>query len=680
MTVGVFIVPRSAWAVGTRSFELDSLEKLSGGDLKGVSVTSDGIVRAGWTLAHAAVPEASGMTLTSAIALRDGSVLVGTGPPSGGKVLRFIDDQASVFADTKESAVTGLAVDKTGRAYASTTSARIYRVSQGRADVFVALPDVDSVFALAADRAGNLYAATGSGGHVWRIDPSGAMSVYFTAEDPFVVSLAVTADGIVYAGTGTRGLLYAITGPGRATVVHDFPAEDVHAIALGPGGNLWVVVNESAGGTPPTESPDATAPTRHAIAGRTPAGPTTAPHSKPGKGTLWRFDRRGRPERLMHHDDTHYISLCLDDRGTPYVGTGAGGRVYTVDDAHVVSLVAATDERQVAALSLAGKTRLVLGSDPAALHRIISVGGPDAVWTSKPLDAGLRARFGRLTFAAAGAVEVSTRTGDTATPDASWSAWSARIASGEPIPSPPGRYLQVRARLGAPDATVTDIVIPFVTDNLRAIVTEITAHPKSGAHEAKEGVVASGSEAPKHDSVLHVAWKTDNPDSDELRFRVQYRRDGSPRWMDALPSDQVLTKPELDWDTTSLPEGKYRVRVDASDELANPPEDTHHHTLDSAPVLIDNTPPVLKVLVLRGRRLVAQVVDGVGPIARVEFAVDGRLEWYPLAPIDGVFDSADESVEVDVTSLVGPALGPHVVAVRAYDAAGNSVVREIDIP
>ncbi len=34
MTVGVFIVPRSAWAVGTRSFELDSLEKLSGGDLK----------------------------------------------------------------------------------------------------------------------------------------------------------------------------------------------------------------------------------------------------------------------------------------------------------------------------------------------------------------------------------------------------------------------------------------------------------------------------------------------------------------------------------------------------------------------------------------------------------------------------------------------------------------------
>jgi hypothetical protein len=680
MTLGVLLIPRSAWSVGTRSFQLDSLDKLSGGDLRGVSVTSDGFVHAGWTLGHAAVPEGSGTTLTCAVALADGSVLVGTGPASGGKILRFVDDQASVFADTKESAVTGLAVDKAGRVYASTTSARIYRVSKGRADVFATLPDVDSVFAIAADRNGSLYAATGSGGRVWHVEPSGATSVYFTADDPFVVSLAIGADGVLYAGTGTRGLLYAITGPGRATVVYDFPAEDVHAIATGPRGSVWVVVNESAGGTPPTEGSDATAPARHTTGGRVPAGPTTTPHSKPGKGSLWRFDQRGRPERLMHHDDTHYASLVLDDHGTPYVGTGAGGRVYTVDDAHVVSLVANTDERQIGALTLAGKTWFVLGSDPAVLHRVVSVGGPDAVWTSKPLDAGLRARFGRLTFAAAGTVEVSTRSGNTATPDASWSPWSAQVASGGLVLSPAGRYLQIRARLGASNASVTDIVAPFVTDNLRAIVTEIAAHPKSGAHESKEGIVASGSDVPKHDSVLHVVWKTDNPDSDELRFRVQFRRDGGSRWMDAVPSDQVLTKPELDWDTAALPEGKYRVRVDASDELANPPEDTKHHTLDSAPVLVDNTPPVLKVLALRGRRLFAQVIDGVGPIARVEFAVDGRLEWRPLAPLDGIFDSADESVEADVGALVGPTLGPHVIAVRAYDAAGNFVVGELEVP
>ena len=677
---GSVLIPRSAWSVGTRSFQLDSLDKLSGGDLRGVSVTSDGHVRAGWTLSHAAAPEGSGTTLTCAVPLADGSFLVGTGPASGGKVLRFFEDRASVFADTKESAVTGLAVDRTGRVYASTTSGRIYRVSQGHADVFVTLPDVDTVFAIAVEPTGSLVAATGSGGRVWRIDPSGATSVLFHADDPFVVSLAVGVDGTVYAGTSSQGLLYAIKGPGRATVLYDFPAEDVHAIVLGQGGEVWAIVNETAGGAAGAEGPDASASSRHATGGRNPAGPTATPRIKPGKGALWRFDRRGRPERLMHHDDTHYVSLALDEKGTPYVGTGAEGRVYTVDDGHVVSLVADTDERQIGALALAGKTRIVVGSDPAVVHRIVGTGGPDAVWTSKPLDAGLRARFGRVTFAAVGTIELSTRTGDTSAPDSSWSAWSAPVASGGTVVSPMGRYIQVRARLEAANSTIADVTLPFVTDNLRAVVTEISAHPKSGVHDTKEGIVPSGSEAPKHDSVLHVAWKTDNPDSDELRFRVQFRREGSSRWIDATPSDQVLTKPELDWDTAALPEGKYRVRVDASDELANPPEDTSHHALDSAPVLVDNTPPVFKALAVRGRKLGAEVVDGVGPIARVEYAVDGRLEWRPLAPVDGVFDSADESVEADVIGLVGTSPGPHVLAVRAYDAAGNSVVRELEVP
>ena len=105
-----------------------------------------------------------------------------------------------------------------------------------------------------------------------------------------------------------------------------------------------------------------------------------------------------------------------------------------------------------------------------------------------------------------------------------------------------------------------------------------------------------------------------------------------------------------------------------------------HHALESGPVRVDNTPPVFKTLAVNARRLRAEVVDGIGPIARVEVAIDGRLEWRPLLPVDGIFDTADETIDADITSLIPPGPGPHVVAVRAFDAAGNAVVREVETP
>jgi hypothetical protein len=672
------LVAGDARAVGTRTFELDTLEKLSGGDLKGVSVESDGVVRAGWTLGNVALPAGTGTTATCALALADGSVLVGTGPSAGGKIVRIANDQASTFADTGENAVNALAVDRRGVIYAATTSNKLYRVSQGKADVFATIADVDSVFALAVDKTGTaLYAGTGSDGEVVRVDAAGASSVYFKTDEPFVVSLAVGDDGAVFAGTSGKGLLYRITAAGRASVLYDFHGEDVHAIAVGPNRTLYAIANEGAAAS--TETSEAT-PSRRSGGGRSPAGPAAAVKPKPGKGSLWRFDSAGRPERMMHHDEFHYLSLALDEQGTPYVGTGAEGRVYSVNEAHVVSLAADTDERQVSAIGLLGRTRFVLGSDQATFRRILSVGGADSVWTSKALDAGIRARFGHLTWRGSGALEVSTRSGDTQVPDTAWSAWSGPVGEGQAVQSPAARFVQVRARLKDAAATIADVTLAFRTENLRAVVTEIAARGKGGLPEPKEGIVASGGEPAKHDSVLHVTWKVDNPDDDELRYRVQFRREGETRWLDATRPDDVVTKTEFDWDTAALAEGKYRLRVEASDEIANPLGDVTHHALESAPVLVDNTPPVFKAIAMQGRRLHAQVADGLGPVVRVEAAIDGRLEWRPLTSIDGLFDTADETIDTDIAPLFSGGPGPHIVTVRAFDAAGNSVVHELQTP
>ena len=64
------------------------------------------------------------------------------------------------------------------------------------------------------------------------------------------------------------------------------------------------------------------------------------------------------------------------------------------------------------------------------------------------------------------------------------------------------------------------------------------------------------------------------------------------------------------------------------------------------------------------------------PAPVVEIAVDGRLEWRPIGAADGVFDTADEAIDADLSSLVPP--GSHIVTVRAFDLAGNVVVEELE--
>ncbi len=687
VSIAVLVLTQPANAVGTRVFDLDTLEEFSGGDLEGVSVGSDGVVRAGFKLGNVRIPDAT--TIFAALPRPDGSVLLGTSP--NGKLIKVAGDQASVVAETHATGVTSLVEDAHGTVYAATfPDAKIFKLSpQGKLDLFVTLPDSTYVWALAFDKTKtNLYAAVGlDQGRIFRVNTAGQAEVMFRTDEPHLVSLAVAPNGDILAGSSGKGLLYRVTGPGRATVMYDFPGEEVKAIATAADGTIWAIANEYA------EPPEV--PRRTSAAQRLPAGPAQiSPRPKPGKGQLWRFDPQGRPEKMMAHSEFHYMALALDDAGAPYVGTGAEGRVYTVDDAHAVTLLADTDERQITAISLAGfpnrSTAFIASSDGAAFHRILGKGGADALWTSKVFDMGARARFGALSFRATSQIEISTRTGNTQTPDTTWcgdarctKAWSDPMTAPGLVTSPAAHYIQVRARFVRPDAELREIVLPFITDNLRAVVTEISGQSKSALRETKEGLAASGGEGPKHDSVVHVTWKVDNPDQDALRFRLSYRREGEP-WRDMLREGEIVTKSEYDWETSTLPEGKYRVRVEASDEAANPPDQVLKHTLETSGVLVDNTPPTFTSLAFAraqnqaSRRLTARVVDGVGPITRVDVSIDGHAEWRPLAPVNGVFDSSDEAIDADVSALLPP--GTHIVAVRAFDAAGNFVVREIQSP
>lgn len=659
--------PGLSEAVGTRTFELRSLKDLEGGDLTGVAVASDGTVRAGLNLGTSPITDAS--TVWSSVALSDGSVIVGTG--NEGKVFRASGGQVQLVATTGQMAVSALAVAFNGDVIAGTfPEGKLFRIPRGAANgaeakVFAKLEGAEHVWGLAYDdRAKALYAATGPDGKLFRIDQAGNPQVYYDSDEAHLVSVALAPDGSVLAGSSGKALLYKLAAPGRASVLYDFDADDVKAIAVRADGAVFAIANSYADGFSAPKSK-----------GDMPS-PQSTKKPKPGKGQLMRISSAGVAQPLLSDDKTHFTALALSADGRPYVGTGAEGRVYTVDENLVTQLVADVESRQVGALSLTGKG-YVVGSDPAVFHEVRGVGGTDAVWTSKALDAGLRAQFGLLTWVAEGSVELSTRSGNTAEPDSTWSEWSAAAAAPFKVKSPPARYVQIRARWSRdPKAILREVKLHFVTDNARAVVTSVEASAdKDAKSEADKGVVASGGPLADPKATLKLKWKVENPDKDELRFHVHYRIAGQDKWHSALKPGEKLTKEQYDWDTTALPEGTYRVKIEATDELANPPDRVERHVIESGTVLVDNTPPAFKALALTGRRLTGEVVDGLGPIARVEVSVAGSDEWRPLFPKDLVFDEAREELDADVGAIVPP--GAHIVAVRVYDAAGNGVTRNV---
>ena len=89
---------------------------------------------------------------------------------------------------------------------------------------------------------------------------------------------------------------------------------------------------------------------------------------------------------------------------------------------------------------------------------------------------------------------------------------------------------------------------------------------------------------------ITITWQAEDPDGDRLIYSVYFRGEEESQWklLKANTHDNSIT-----FDGDVLADGKYFFRVMASDREANPPPSAREATLVSAPVMIDNTPPIL---------------------------------------------------------------------------------------
>jgi hypothetical protein len=464
-------------------------------------------------------------------------------------------------------------------------------------------------------------------------------------------------------------------------------------------GGAEVTVTESFGG--PVGAP-AAAPA--------PLVKTPEPaRSGPTKGAVLRLLASGEVDTLWTSSEETPHALASSKDGL-WMGTGNKGHVYRLRDDRSWAMVATLPAEQVTALGRDGDAVVASTSNPGRVHALDARLAASGSFVSKVKDTETVSTWGRLRWDAsvpAGTrVEVQTRSGNTSSPDTTWTDWSTAYtrAAGDPVTSERARFLQLKVTLHG-TATASPVLsalqAAYLQRNLRPQMQAVTVHPPgevfqkplsltgeveilgldAGALPDRAAPQAAKNLLPPATSysrklyqkgIQTFSWRADDPNGDTLAYEVQYRPVGEERFRVLR---RGLTEPVLAWDTTTVPNGRYVVRVAASDAPSNPEALSLRSDRESEAFDVDNTPPSVAAQATGGR-VSAQVKDDSSPVRRTEYSVDGA-DWEEVHPTDGISDTPEETYEF-VPETTTP--GPHMVVVRAMDLLGNVASARVEIP
>jgi sugar lactone lactonase YvrE len=666
----------------------------------------------------------------TAVAGTDGSMFLGTG--NDGKVIKIDPGgRPSVFYDSTEMEVHALAWAPNGGLSAATSpEGRVYRIeANGQATPFFD-PDDKYIWSLAVDREGNVFAGTGDKGTVYKISADGKGQKFFATKASHAVMLAFDQKQQLLVGTGSPGRVFRVDAAGRGFLLLDTTYQELRAIRVDPKGVIYAAAqsSRSQGGSdsltdaspvPPPVTPSipnvSTEITSIVAVDSTPGSQTSASLSSPDRrnptGAVFRVQPDGLWDEIWAPREDAPYDIAIEPDGSLLVATGTKGKLFRLSGDPVSAMLVTRVPAQQATMLLRATDRTyVATANPGMLMSLSATRASRGTYESDVKDARLVSTWGvitwRATAPAGSKVEIFTRSGNTRTPDEAWSEWSGPYANaaGSPIASPKARYFQWRAVLtGTASASpaLTSVTSAYLPRNIRPQVSSITVHPPgvvfqkpfssgeteiAGLDEDAQDRRAQahsplGAGAPAlgrriyQKSLQTFQWKADDDNSDELSYDVFYRREGDTTWR-VLKTD--LRDTLLVWDTSSVPNGTYVMKVHASDRRSNPEADALGGELESSSFEIDNVSPTVQLGAIRrdGTRFVvaADVRDADSPVTRVEYSLDAQ-RWQTAFPRDGILDARQEVFEL----LLEAEAAGRTLVIRATDSLGNVGTGQVQI-
>ncbi|HTK31407.1 MAG TPA: hypothetical protein VL332_05540 [Candidatus Saccharimonadaceae bacterium] len=698
--------PRAASAADTQWWISDSPADYRLAEARGVLVRPDGSLGLGpatqsWS--------AESLGVIWAVApLKDGSVALAG---ERGRIDRWTESGGvKPWVRLPVGQVLSLAVDGDGLMAGTGPNGIVYHVG-ARGDTSVVVRTGERyVWALAPGKGGAWYAASGTRGRLFRIE-RGEKRIVLDSDESNLVALLADGSGGVYVGGDSKGRVFHVTDEGARTVF-DAGEDEVRGLAFGPDHALYASalsgnVVSGAGAAPGLGiSVSAGGSAGGGEGDDDERAASTLGVASGTRAVVYRIVPDSSVIQVWQSPQPAIFALAGTREGV-LVATGNRAGIYRVE-AGGASPLLMVPQGQVTALTALGDGRVFAAtSNPGTLWRLGPGRAASGEVLSATLDAKRIARFGRVLWrgaAGGGKVAIETRSGNCDPPDTTWSAWSAGRAEdgGARVTSPASRYLQWRIRLSGGDPVIESVEAAWRETNLPPRIEDLAVAPQGQGFREGEllprtepvtqtlpsgqkvefSLQTSGTPKSLRDlpawarGLRTLQWRASDPNGDALKFRVDVRAaDGGP-WMKVVENSEATA---FTWDTNSLPDGRYRVRVVASDAAANAVGEERTAEAVSEPFTIDNTPPEVSALEAAaepsGARVHGHARDGFGPLSRLDLAVDDG-DWRPLTPEGGLTDAREAEFSAHLTDL---APGTHTLAVRAIDQAGNSATRAAQV-
>ncbi|MBI3650519.1 MAG: hypothetical protein HY231_05660 [Acidobacteria bacterium] len=721
------------FAVNPVFWEVAKQEDILKGDARGISIAENGALSLApsYTLIYDTKEAYIWSTATDAA----GNIYLGTG--HDGKIFKVEPDGTGrLLYDATELDVTALTTDAKGNLYAATSpEGKIYKITpDGNATTFFD-PSYKYVWSLLYDNAtATLYAGTGDKGVILKIDAAGQGTVLADTTETNIVALALDQSGNVIAGTDPSGLVLRIAPNGKTFALLDTPAQEIHNLTIAADGSIYVLGVNQQGAAQKTTSVGTSSTTSLTSEGviristsdeegaavvqnaEAATSRSSSSSSSGGRSTVYRILPDGGSEMLWSSGDTFGFAMKVMADGNILVGTGSKGRIYSIHKDRSQTLLIQSPEEQTAAIFAIGDTLFAASSNLGRLYRIGNQTVSEGSYLSTVRDTKFAGQWGAINWRGAGNVQIQTRTGNTETPDLTWSEWSAPYskAEGDQISSPRARFIQWKAILkssastssavksnsaAAPSATppsakLEAVTIAYLPRNQAPEVTAINVLPPGVAlQELPTGIdpsiLSSGLDPqlfglstnlpPRRffqRGARTVIWTASDANDDALIYDLYYKPLGDSAWH--LLAEH-LTQNYYTIDGNRLADGTYYFKVVASDAPENPANTALKNERATDTIEIDNTPPTIKASApqLNGNsvEITFEVTEATSRIIKGEYSIDGA-PWRLVSPLDGIADSARESFTVKA-SFDKP--GEHIIAFRCADSSSNVATSKVTV-